>query len=71
MPVSYLLKNMEDALWRRFKVRAARDGINMRSALNLLIDGYASGRLRITAAHVPEPPATINPESHEETVTNG
>jgi hypothetical protein len=46
---SYILRNIDPDLWARFKARSEREGIPMRALLLLLVAGYASGEITVTA----------------------
>ncbi len=47
---TYVLRAVDPALWRRFKVRAAEEGIPMRALMLSLIELYADRKLTITNA---------------------
>jgi hypothetical protein len=46
---SYLLRSVDDALWRRVAQQAETQGITIRAALMLLLQAYADGQVVIGA----------------------
>jgi hypothetical protein len=46
---AYLLRAVDDAIWRQVANKANHQGITIRAAIVLLLEGYASGRIKIEA----------------------
>jgi hypothetical protein len=46
---SYLLRDIDPALWRRFKERSDAEGIPMRALVLLLVEAYTDGKVNISA----------------------
>lgn len=44
---AYLLRDIDPAVWKRFKSRAAAEGIPMRALLLGLIEAYAEGAIAL------------------------
>ena len=52
----YILRDVDDATWQRFKARAARDGHSLRWVLLRLVERYANDAVFIGGA---EPPTAL------------
>jgi hypothetical protein len=46
---SYILRNIDPALWARFKARSEAEGIPMRALVLLLVEAYADGKVSVSA----------------------
>ena len=44
VPLNYLLREIDPVLWRRVKVRAAQEGVPIRTVLLRLLRRYVAGR---------------------------
>lgn len=51
--MTYLLRDIDEAVWARAKARAQRDGLSLRMLLLLLIRAYADGDVVIHASQRP------------------
>lgn len=43
---NYILRNVDDSLWERFKAKAAEDGRSLKGALLWLIQRYVDGKVK-------------------------
>lgn len=59
----YILRNIDDGLWQRFKARAQGEGVPMRALILKLCGMYADGKINLvpkkapTAVNEKPPPA--------------
>jgi len=44
----YILRKIDDALWKRFQDRAKAENFTMRNLMLALVSGYADGRIKVT-----------------------
>jgi hypothetical protein len=47
--MTYLLRSVDEQLWRRVTAQAKAQGLTVRTVLILLLDAYASGRVVVEA----------------------
>jgi hypothetical protein len=45
--VSYILRNIDPALWRRVRRRVGAEGSTIREVMLLLLEEFAAGRLKL------------------------
>lgn len=45
---SYVLREIDDHLWKRIKTKAAAEGVSIKSVLVSLIEGWADGERKPT-----------------------
>ena len=56
-PLAYLLRDIDPALWQRFKTRAERDGLSLRALLLQMVGAYTDGAVAIEQRIVSFPSA--------------
>jgi len=44
---NFVLRELDDALWKRVKVKAAEDGVTIKSVVVGLLDRWSDGRLAV------------------------
>ncbi len=54
MPM-YILRNIDDGLWARFKARAQSEGMPMRALILKLVGMYADGKINLVPKRAPAP----------------
>lgn len=47
---SYIIRKLDDGLWKRVKARAASDELPLRAVLVALVKLYAEGRVSVTTS---------------------
>lgn len=58
---TYILRDLDPVLWKRFKARANLDGWHLRSLFLQLLEDYARGAIQPTASAQPRPEAGFWP----------
>ncbi len=51
--MTYLLRDIDEKLWKRVKARAEGDGLSLRMLIVLLLRAYADGDVSIKASQRP------------------
>jgi hypothetical protein len=51
----YILRDLDDSLWNRFRRRAGLDGWHLQGIFRQFMEDYAAGRITLSAAAPPRP----------------